>query len=139
MDHSQCLNFNILINKVTFTFLPTSLLWRFTALRALCFGNSKLSMKLFVLFSPNQILSLHPPHCQSPFPFGCSFFKSTHVHPGILFCLHWNVISWVIAAELMACSNAVSRVAATDAIIVNSHNLNSNWQCTHNTWQLTKI
>ena len=105
--------------EVAFTFLPTSLLWRLTALRAFCSGDSKLSMKLLVLFSPNQILSLHPPHCQSPFPFAGLFFVSTHPHPGILCCLHWSVISCVIAAELMACSKAVSGVAVT--------NINCKW------------
>ena len=97
----------------TLTFLPKSLLWRLTTCRASP-SCSRLSIKFLVTFSPNQMLSLQPPHCQSPLPlFGCLFFNSTHRHPGILFSRHCCVISCVMAAVLMACRSAVSRVAAT--------------------------
>ena len=54
--------------------------------------------------------SLQPPHCQPLFAFGC-FLVLPHLHPGILFWLHWWVNSCVMAAELMAWMKAVSRVA----------------------------
>lgn len=100
------------ISTLTLTFLPNSLLCKLTTFRASS-SCSRSSMKRLVTFSPNQMLSLQPPHCQSPLPlFGCLFFNSTHRHPGILFSLHCCVISCVIAAVLMACKSAVSRVAA---------------------------
>ena len=98
------------ISSVTnITFLPISLLCKLTAVRALN-PFSRMLIKRLVSFSPNRMLSPHPPHCQSPFPLRCFF--TAHPHPGILPCRHWSVISWMIAAVLIAWINAVSRVAA---------------------------
>ena len=94
---------------MSFTFLPTWLLWRLNAVRA-SFPFSSLSIKRLVSFSPNLMSSLQPPHCHPLFPFGC-FLVLPHLHPGILPRLHWWVSSCVMAAELMAWRKAVSRVA----------------------------
>ena len=96
------------------TFLPTWLLCRLNAVRA-SVPFSSLSIKRLVSFSPNLMSSLQPPHCQSLFPFGC-FLVLPRLHPGILFCLHCRVSSWVMAAALMAWRKAVSRVAAIKII-----------------------
>lgn len=90
------------------TFLPISLLCKLKAVRAL-YPFSRMLIKRLVSFSPKRMLSPHPPHCQSPFPFRCFF--TAHPHPGILPCRHWSVSSWMIAAVLIAWINAVSRVA----------------------------
>ena len=90
------------------TFLPISLLCKLKAVLAL-YSFSRMLIKRLVSFSPNRMLSPHPPHCQSPFPLRCFF--TAHPHPGILPCRHWSVISWMIAAVLIAWINAVSRVA----------------------------
>lgn len=91
------------------TFLPTSLLCKLKATLA-SFPFSRLSIKRLVTFSPNLMLSLHPPHCQSS-PGLCDFLMTAQLHPGIFPCLHCVVILCVMAAVLIACTNAVSRLA----------------------------
>ena len=98
-----------MLRVTTITFLPISLLCKLKAVLAL-YPFSRMLIKRLVSFSPNRMLSPHPPHCQSPFPLRCFF--TAQPHPGILPCRHWSVISWIIAAVLIAWMKAVSRVAA---------------------------
>ena len=94
------------------TFLPTSLLCKLKTVLA-SFPVSSLLIKCLVSFSPNLMLSLHPPHCQSPLPSRC-FLTSAQPHPGILFSLHWVMISYMMAAVLMAWIKAVSLLAVRE-------------------------
>lgn len=92
------------------TLLPTSLLWRLKAVRA-SLPFSSLSMKRLATFFPNLILSPQPPHFQLLLSNWDGFSVSAHPHPGIFLLAHWRVISYVMAAELMAWRKAVSRLA----------------------------
>ena len=113
---SQQPSVNFLLDNYQPTFLPKWLLCRLNAVRA-SYPFSSLSMKRLVSFSPYLMLSLHPPHCQSAFPRFLDFVFP-HLQPGILFRAHWSVISWVIAALLMAWRKAVSFVAVIKEVCI---------------------